>query len=642
MRVDVEKYLLVGSCQVQQAFFQDAQKAGCLEFIGQPNHVGQELGYVIDQITQVVKLLKHQPALPQKHLPAGESFQPLVEQILQLEDQRLQAEDRLRSLEVEAARVAPLGPFSEQDVRWIETLSGRRLRVFFAPSMSKKTKDFAALGLVFLCSAYDLDYFVGLLHQEAIPPPFVEMEQVRSITHVEREIEEEKSHQAHLIRQMEKMAAYLEVIAEEGVRLMELRDLKRAVASVAPLIDGQLFSAFAWLPKTQVARIHQLCRRHHLVMKQVAIDPEDRVPTALENKGVNRIGQDLVQLYDTPSQSDFDPSAWVLWAFAVFFAMIINDAGYGLLFLLGALFVRWRKGKIRGSARRTTKLVAILGAFSMVWGFGVHSFFGLNFAPTSAVVESSPLQWLVEKKAQYHFEKKDEVYREWSRVTPQIAQAKNGREMLLLATQTRDGIPQYKMLETFNGNLLLEIALLVGAIHLTLGMLRHLRANWAGFGWILCIWGGFLYAPKMLKATSLFQFALGVPSTIAEQYGLQTCAIGLGTACLLALFQRRWAGLEEITKVVTVLSDLLSYLRLYALGLAGAIVASTANELGAKVGLFIGTIIILIGHGVNILLGVMSGVIHGLRLNFLEWYHTCFEGGGRPFRPLRLLRNPSE
>jgi V/A-type H+-transporting ATPase subunit I len=107
---------------------------------------------------------------------------------------------------------------------------------------------------------------------------------------------------------------------------------------------------------------------------------------------------------------------------------------------------------------------------------------------------------------------------------------------------------------------------------------------------------------------------------------------------LAALIQRGWQGLHEIANIVTVFSDVLSYLRLYALSLAGAIMAETFNQEGAGLGLFIGFIIILIGHIVNIGLSFMGGVIHGLRLNFLEWYHHCFYGGGRLFKPLTKLK----
>ena len=113
----------------------------------------------------------------------------------------------------------------------------------------------------------------------------------------------------------------------------------------------------------------------------------------------------------------------------------------------------------------------------------------------------------------------------------------------------------------------------------------------------------------------------------------------MGLAVVLALLQKRLKGLGEISNLVQVFADVLSYLRLYALGVAGASMAATFNEMGMSVGLVFGWIIILFGHSVNILLGVMAGMIHGLRLNFIEWYHYSFEGGGRLFRPLMRLKS---
>ena len=64
----------------------------------------------------------------------------------------------------------------------------------------------------------------------------------------------------------------------------------------------------------------------------------------------------------------------------------------------------------------------------------------------------------------------------------------------------------------------------------------------------------------------------------------------------------------------------------------------TFNRMGENAGIMAGIFIIIIGHTVNITVGVMGGVIHGLRLNFIEWYHYCFEGGGRLFNPLKILK----
>jgi V/A-type H+-transporting ATPase subunit I len=125
---------------------------------------------------------------------------------------------------------------------------------------------------------------------------------------------------------------------------------------------------------------------------------------------------------------------------------------------------------------------------------------------------------------------------------------------------------------------------------------------------------------------------------MAYAVGYQMIYIGVSAAVLLALIQKRLKGLTEIMNVISIFADTLSYLRLYALALASTVMAETFNELGFEVGLAVGSLIILGGHSVNLLLGSMSGVIHGLRLNFLEWYHYSFQGGGRLFAPLHRFK----
>jgi len=113
---------------------------------------------------------------------------------------------------------------------------------------------------------------------------------------------------------------------------------------------------------------------------------------------------------------------------------------------------------------------------------------------------------------------------------------------------------------------------------------------------------------------------------------------GIGVAWVLSIIRHGWTGIFEVMILIQVFADTLSYLRLYALGLAGAIVASTINEIASSIPLILGVLLILVSHMINIVLSTMSGIIHGLRLNFLEWYHYSFEGGGRKFQPLRLLK----
>ena len=151
--------------------------------------------------------------------------------------------------------------------------------------------------------------------------------------------------------------------------------------------------------------------------------------------------------------------------------------------------------------------------------------------------------------------------------------------------------------------------------------------------------GGYPYFPSFLDATSLVKFLGWISKPVAYAVGKQMLYTGLALVFIISLLmKKKWGALHELTNAIQVFADVLSYLRIYALALAGMIMASTFNDLGMRAGIFGGFFIILIGHITNLSLTIMSGVIHGLRLNFLEWYHYSFEGGGRLFDPLRIRK----
>ena len=149
-----------------------------------------------------------------------------------------------------------------------------------------------------------------------------------------------------------------------------------------------------------------------------------------------------------------------------------------------------------------------------------------------------------------------------------------------------------------------------------------------------------MFFPKVLEGTSMLVYTGLMSRDYSIMLGEYMLYGGLIMAIVIAIIQERSiSGLAAIFKAIEVFSDALSYLRLYALGLASMVLAGTFNEIGPDIGgPIFGPVIILLGHIVNISLGVMAGVIHGLRLNFLEWYHHCYDGGGKKFSPLRLLK----
>jgi len=639
MRVDVQKLLLFGSSGDQADFFASAQRFGMAQFIGQPRSAGTQFATSLDQLRQALKILHKLSTVDQKDPPPDQSSELLVQRILAAKQQYDELRDELDKLEMEEVRLLPLGRFNPDDLRWIEVVTRRRIRIFFA-SQSAMRKTAVPEGLIYLTTAYDLQYFMGILHEEVIPAPFVEMEQVRSLRTVYRELGHARGKIQRINRELEGYTAFTEFLQQQYLILRDRESLVKAQSSSQPMLQGMIFSAFAWVPQNHLDQLQHLCRKHRIASMEVEPDPKERIPTYLENSGVNRLGQDLVELYDTPSIFDNDPSGWVLWAFAVFFSMIVNDAGYGLIFLISGLVVRWRLKKVAADRKRLLSMVTLLGSFCIGWGLIAGSFFGIQFKQDNPFAYYSPVSWMVRKKAEYHLQAKDVVYSYWVKSYPKIANASDGTELLQAAAVQRNGRIENKIRAQFTNDVLLELALFVGIVHLSCGYLRHMRSNWAGLGWVLVLWGGYLAVPELLKATSMFQVIIGTPLASTANFGRQATAVGLGLAAVLAFIQERRYG--ELFRSVELLSDLMSYLRLYALGLAGSIVASTANQMGSDVGFFFGFIIIILGHGINIGLAILSGIIHGLRLNFLEWYHTCFEGGGFPFLPLKRLAKHQE
>ena len=403
-------------------------------------------------------------------------------------------------------------------------------------------------------------------------------------------------------------------------------------------IEDAVFAIEGWVPKNQIHKLRPLIEGKAVFFEPIVVEKEDRIPTCMENKDVGRIGEDLVRIYDIPAATDKDPSGWVFCAFVLFFAMIIADGGYGLIFLGLAFFLKAKFPNLKAGAKRFMQLIFILATTCIVWGILTSSFFGIDMGPKGPLAKLSILDRIAEKKAAFPMQKNDSVHKFWVKKYPAIQSAKTGQEMHSRAVAKKGKIKSYEMLRKFSNNILLEFSLFVGVVHVCLGLLRYCRRNFANLGWVAFAIGGYLYFPVSLKATSMIEFLGWIPKDTAATVGIQLIYIGMGAAVLLALFQKRLRGIGEITHVIEVFADILSYLRLYALALASSIMASTFNDIGLGIGLVVGSIIILLGHSVNLLLASMGGVIHGLRLNFIEWYHYCFEGEGKIFNPLRKLK----
>lgn len=636
----MKKFLFIGAKEELAQFFVDAQKEGFIEFISAKKR-GKEQPEAVKQIMDAIKILRHLPYKEPTYQDQGlAAALEITHQVLGLKKEIEKLSEEKRILEAEISRVAPFGQFSFDDIAFIEKYGKKKIQFYCVKT--SKAHEIHDPHLIYVGTDYDLDYYIGIHDKLTTYPGMIEM-------HFDRTADELKNHLAFVeetLRQVEAelkgFAGHLEFLREELLELLDIHNLERAEQEVNYPIPGAVFSVEAWVPENKMDKLSPLIEGKALFFEPIAVEPDEKVPTYMENRGTARIGEDLILLYDVPAATDKDPSIWVVWSFIFFFAMIIADAGYGLLFLGLAFFVKKKFPKMNRKGKRLLKLFFLLASASIIWGVLITSFFGIQFAPHNPLTKVSITHYLAVKKIEYHRAQNDKVYQEYLEKYPEIEEATTGEAILQSAQAEKEGKTVYPIVEDFSGNILLELAIIVGIIHICLSLARYAGRNWANVGWIAFAIGGYFYFPIFLKTTSMVEYLGLLSRHTLNAFGFELLLIGIGGAVVLALIQKRLKGLGEIMQMVQVFADILSYLRLYALALASAIMAATFNDMGRRVGLVFGILIVLAGHAVNLLLSAQSGVIHGLRLNFLEWYHFSYEGNGKLFNPLRRLKVKKE
>lgn len=376
--------------------------------------------------------------------------------------------------------------------------------------------------------------------------------------------------------------------------------------------DDQLFALQGWAPVAALEALERFARQHHLALTTEAPRDDELPPTLLKNPKAVAGAEGAVTFYMTPSYTAWDPT-WLMYvSFSLFFAMIMADAGYGMVLAALLALISPKLKQSEGGRRMIGLLVAIV-AMTILYGVIVGSYFGL--APPAG----SLLDRLVWK---------------YAGTTIMNDQA----SMMLLAASI--------------GVVHLITANLISAWHH-----RHTSRALGYVGWVAALAGGWLMAVASLDAPPLVpwlaeQLGTAAAATAATLWRIGTLALGGGLLGVFLfssdrpVFSSRLAdwlwrpleGLMSLTNVSKAFGDALSYLRLFALGLASAKLAVTFNGLAAGaleisgIGLLLGLLIFLVGHGLNLVLGIVGGVVHGLRLNCIEFFSWSLTDEGYPFR----------
>jgi V/A-type H+-transporting ATPase subunit I len=382
----------------------------------------------------------------------------------------------------------------------------------------------------------------------------------------------------------------------------------------------ETFVAEGWVPSASVEDLKQALVKATGGKIFVTVLPtdikHDVVPVEYDNPPFAKPTQMLMDVYSRPKYSELDPTLMLSIVFPLFFGLILGDVGYGLILLAMCLGLRkFLKGE------EGTQLLTVLrnASFSSILFGLLYSEF-LGFAlPWSPIMFS--------------------------------------RHLNIGAHATGHGpqIPE-----------LMILAIWIGLLHITLGrvlgMVNHARqdhgdhrikAVMANFGWICVMWGILMVIWSIVQMPYMPDF-----TTLPEIVSGVNIAAVVGAVMLIAgiVFIARDSGLE-LVELPTIISHVLSYARIVAVGLSSVAIAMVVNYIAIGmliepqlenitiVGvLFIvmGVAVFLIGHALNTALGILGGGLHSIRLHYVEFFTKFYKGGGRKYSPFGLNRRFTE
>lgn len=589
--VPVSKVTLYGAADQKDAVLDGLQELGCLHLIDleQDSTASRPASRISAETHQAMKYLRTCPTQRRAVNDDTEfQFDEVVQKALRIEQRQQQLQEERDELTLAVRTLKPWGDFHLPPDGELGDL---RLWFYIVPHYRFRSLSVQNLGWHVAARDHRFAYVVVVAadEPEGMPVPRVHLDDrplsdlTQRLDAVEAELEDLHWQRVALTRWSHLLSRTIALADDRAAR-------QRAARQAWD--DPSMFVVQGWAPVEASDRIRSFTRDHSLGLTIESPSASDSPPTLLNNRGVAAGGQDAVTFYTTPAYHAWDPSTVVFVSFAAFFAMIMADAGYALV-LAGLIFVLWRRFGRSDGGRRFRKLLLAIVIVSLAYGIAIGSYFGLAPSPGSV----------------------------WQKL---------------------------HVIDAADTTLMMQISIAIGVAHLALANLALAwNRRWSpmmlsSFGWIAILLGGLAFG---------FGKSGMQPQSLLTQYGGWTIAAGMVAVLVfsserpLLTFKLRdhgvriLDGLKSLTGVTRAFGDVLSYLRLFALGLASAQLAATFNDLTYQasccvgIGTLLAVLVVVFGHGLNFALAIMSGVVHGLRLNCIEFFGWSLPDEGYPFEP---------
>lgn len=516
-------------------------------------------------------------------------------EIEDLQQQMQQVAHKLQAVEKEIVQLEPWGNF---DPKSVTRLRDAGYRIDFYTCSDKQFKE----EWTDLYNATIINHVGSKLYFVTVTPDSecVELE-VEAAKLPDCSLADLYTKKENLVKQNEELQTHLKELAASVIPDLQAAqaqvhsqiEFSKVVLNTDSLADNKLMLLQGWAPAERIGEIKDFLATKEVYYEVADPTPEDDVPILLENKGFFRLFEPIMRLYMLPKYNELDLTPFFAPFFMLFFGLCLGDSGYGLFILLAVSIYRLVAKNISASMKPILTLVQLLGASTMVCGLLTGTCFGFNLYDI------------------------------------QLPLFQSMKEAISLDNQ-----------QMFN------LSLILGGIQIIFGMILKAVNQTIQFG--------FKYAVAtigwiLILVSTAIAFAAPGFMPMGGTVHLVFLVIGVLMAYLYNspgknVFVNIGLGLWDSYNMATgLLGDVLSYVRLFALGLSGGILASVFNSLAAGMspdnviaGPIVMVLIFLIGHAINIFMNVLGAMVHPMRLTFVEFFKNAgYEGGGKEYKPFK-------
>ena len=367
---------------------------------------------------------------------------------------------------------------------------------------------------------------------------------------------------------------------------------------------NHVFVISGYVPKNLANDLSASLEHNYSVAVEV-MDAEDDAPILLKNAYVTEPVETVVKTFAMPRKGEIDPTSIMAFFYYVFFGLMLSDAAYGLIMVIGCGLALAKFKNMELGMKKSLRMFMYCGISTTFWGV----MFGSYFGDAVAVVSSTFF----------------------------------GHEVT---------IPPVWFEPVNDPMRMLMFSFLLGIIHLFTGLgvklyqcikaKDYMSALTDCIFWYMLVGGGIVYLFHVDMFLSMAGLSTKLPTVWANVAAIIAAAGALGIILLSARSgsagKRLAKGAYALYGVTSWLSDILSYSRLLALGLATGVIATVFNKMGSMFGGgIIGAIIFIlefaVGHTLNIGVNLLGAYVHTNRLQFVEFFGKFYEGGGREFKP---------